>query len=154
MGGSLNDNQDGIRTEKPIPPWEQPGFFRLDCQPHRDTLLNWLAFPSVFLCYFSILVELVFFWSALHGHYSLWSAFTDPRYLNVCAIGLTFSLFGAPLSLAAWLIARHDIAMMRKGLRDPSEKEQTGRAWFMGLGGLLMCGFLMAYCGTVLLVMR
>jgi hypothetical protein len=150
----MNDNRDSIQAEKPVPPWEQPGFFRLDCEPHRGTLLNWLAFPSLFLCYFSILVQFVFFWSALHAHHGLWSAFTNPRYLNVCAIGLTFSLLGAPLSLASWVIARHDLVIMSKGLMDPAGEKKTSGAWLMGLVGLLVCGVLIAYCGTVLLVMR
>jgi hypothetical protein len=149
-----NDNRNGIQTEKLIPPWEQPGFFQLNREPHRGTLLYWLALPSAFLCCLNIAVQMGYFGYVLHIHYAIWSAFRDRVYLNICANALTFSLLGIPFNLAVWLIARHDFAMMRTGLMDPAGEEQTGRARFIGLGGLLVCGFLIAYCGTVLLAMR
>jgi hypothetical protein len=37
----------GIQAEKPLPPWEQPGRFRLDCEPHRGRLLSRLATACV-----------------------------------------------------------------------------------------------------------
>jgi hypothetical protein len=37
----------GIQANKPLPPWEHPGCFRLDCKPHRGTLLVWMAAASV-----------------------------------------------------------------------------------------------------------
>jgi hypothetical protein len=39
-----------IQREKPPPPWELPGHFRLDCQPHRARLLFWSAMISLILC--------------------------------------------------------------------------------------------------------
>jgi hypothetical protein len=32
-----------------IPPWEEPGFVRLDCEPHRGPLLKWLGLGSLAL---------------------------------------------------------------------------------------------------------
>jgi hypothetical protein len=36
----------GIQAEKPAPPWERPGCFRLDCGPHRGELLWWLGYAG------------------------------------------------------------------------------------------------------------
>ncbi len=148
-----NDDCNGIQAEKSVPPWEQPAFFRLNREPHRGTLLYWLALPSAFLCYLNIVVQMGYFGYILHRRYGIWSAFTDRVYLNICANALTFSLLGIPFNLAVWLIARHDLAMMRTGLMDAAGEKQTRRARLMGLAGLLVCGFLVAYCGIVLLVM-
>jgi hypothetical protein len=36
----MDDHREGIQADKPISPWEQPGCFRMDCEPHRGELLR------------------------------------------------------------------------------------------------------------------
>lgn len=36
----MDDHRKGIQADKPLPPWEQPGCFRMDCEPHRAELLT------------------------------------------------------------------------------------------------------------------
>jgi hypothetical protein len=39
----MDDHREGIQDDEPIPPWERPGCFRMDCEPHRGGILNGLA---------------------------------------------------------------------------------------------------------------
>ncbi len=48
----MDNNHESIQTEKPVPPWERPGCFRLDCEPHRGNLLWWTGIAGAFVgCY-------------------------------------------------------------------------------------------------------
>jgi hypothetical protein len=35
---------DGIQREGPVPPWEQPDFFRLSLTPRRGKILRWVGY--------------------------------------------------------------------------------------------------------------
>src|SRR5579871_4483278 len=39
----MQDNHTGIQADKPLPPWERPGYFRLDGKPHRGGTLRSFA---------------------------------------------------------------------------------------------------------------
>lgn len=41
-------------TDKPVPPWELPGNFRLDCEPHRGSLLGLLSKTAGFTAFFCV----------------------------------------------------------------------------------------------------
>src|SRR5262249_2725145 len=43
----MDHHHEGIQVEKPIPPWERPGCFRMDCEPHRAGLLRLLRPATV-----------------------------------------------------------------------------------------------------------
>jgi hypothetical protein len=93
-----------------VPPWERPGGFRLDCEPHRGPLLLWL------------------------GRFSRGCGllFTVP-----CLFGLS-GLIGLPLGLTVWLLARRDLDRMQKGLLDPRGERETRQAWDYGWDGLVL----------------
>jgi hypothetical protein len=46
-------NLEGI-TDRPVPPWELPGAFRRDCEPHRGPLLRRLGVLTVYLDLFGV----------------------------------------------------------------------------------------------------
>lgn len=43
----MDDHREGIQADKPVPPWELPGCFRLDCEPHRGDMLKRLAIAGL-----------------------------------------------------------------------------------------------------------
>lgn len=45
MGG----HGDGIQIEQSVLPWERPGCFRLDCEPHRGEMLTGMAILGLVL---------------------------------------------------------------------------------------------------------
>jgi hypothetical protein len=45
----MDDNRTDIQTKKSVPPWERPGCFRLDCEPHRGMLLRWMGRASLII---------------------------------------------------------------------------------------------------------
>ena len=102
-------------------PWEQPGAFRLDCEPHRGPLLSWLGEVSV----------------------ALGCLCTAP-----CLFGIP-GLIGLPLGLTTLMLARRDLARMNQGLVDPSGKGLTRRALRSGIWGLVLSTVLMLVWGTV-----
>jgi hypothetical protein len=117
-------NPAGIQADKPIPPWEQPGCFRLDCEPHRSGLLYCLAWIGLIL--------------------SLVSSVT---------LGLPL-LVAFPVSLATWTMARRDLALMLKGLMDPQGEKRTRQALHLGLTAFLCCcGFVVVFLWLVLSAM-
>ena len=107
----MDKHREGIEDDESIPPWEQPGCFRMDCEPHRGTLLWWLGWASLI---FGILAPLP------------WSG---------CGLGL----FGIPLGLCRRHMAKADLAKMRAGLMDPHGEAVTKSAESLGTGGLV-CG--------------
>jgi hypothetical protein len=56
----MGEHREGIQADKPIPPWEQPGCFRLDCKPHRSPLLSVMGIASGILGGFAIPLPIPF----------------------------------------------------------------------------------------------
>lgn len=43
----MDDHREGIQIDKPLQPWERPGCFRLDCEPHRAEVLSGLSIAGL-----------------------------------------------------------------------------------------------------------
>ena len=104
----MDEHREGTQAEESIPPWEQPGCFRRDCEPHRGTLLWWLAFASLFLGVLALLPC----WDWLFG------------------------LVGIPLGLCSRYLAKADLANMQAGLMDPAGEGDTALAMNLSTIGL------------------
>jgi hypothetical protein len=119
--------------------------------PYRATLLMWLACPSVICCHFISVGWFAYFYSAMHADVSPWLDFTHPQFRLACYCSFLLGAIGLPFGLAGWLLARRDLARMRKGLLDPDGEKPTRHARLAGLIGFAVCGFWVVFCGTVLL---
>ncbi len=106
----MDDNHEGIHAEKPVPPWERPGCFRLDCEPHRGNLLQWIGIASAFLGCYSVCLLCIPFASSL------------------------LATVGLPLGITTRHLALHDLELMKKGRIDPRGKSKTTE----GLRGTLI----------------
>jgi hypothetical protein len=106
-----------------VPPWEQPGFFRLDCEPHRAWLLRTLAILA-----------------AVGGPASLIGGGILSVYLDeaprVFMIGLL--LLPTALGTTVVLLARKDLAAMRRGQIDPEGETLTRKAEDLGAAAMLV----------------
>jgi hypothetical protein len=109
----MDDHREGIKAEESIPPWERPGCFRRDCEPHRGNLLWWLAFASLFLGALAL--------------YPCW--------------GWLFGLVGSPLGLCIRYLAKADLAKIQAGLVDPAGEEVTAQAMSLSTYGLWLSIF-------------
>src|SRR5689334_7127653 len=109
----MRGNTTGIQVEKPVSPWERPGCFRLDCEPHRGGFLRWMSFVSFVLACFAPIP------------YS-------------CVLALP----AIPPSFTVWCLCRRDLAQMLRGLIDPTGYEKTQQARKHSLAALIMivCG--------------
>ena len=105
----MNDHREGIQIERSIPPWEQPGCFRMDCEPHRGELLRGAGRAVLILGVVSLL-----------------------------PLGFLLAPLAVPLGVATWFLAVSDLRKMRQGLMDPDGKNLTTGAWKRCIAGLLM----------------
>jgi hypothetical protein len=130
---------EGI-TDRPVPPWEMPGAVRRDCEPHRGPLVQRLGRTAY----------------ALSGLLSVAPVFLLPVLLLtrprlVWGVPL-FPLVGFLPSLTAWVLARHDLALIRGGRMDPAglAAVQAGRrcgAEGMALAGLSFASYWLVLFG-------
>ena len=104
----MDDNREGIQVDKPVPPWERPGCFRRDCEPHRGDMLWWLACAS----------------------------FTLGILALVPWCGWMPGLIGIPLGLCSRYMAKADLAKMQAGLMDPNDEGTTTSATNLSNQGL------------------
>ena len=104
----MDEHREGIQADKPIPPWERPGCFRRDCEPHRGDMLWWLGNISLFLGVFA---------------------------LSPC-VGWVPGLLGIPLSLCSRYLAKADLVKIRAGLMDPAGEKATAQAVYVSTQGL------------------
>jgi hypothetical protein len=70
--------------------------------------------------------------------------------LTPCLFGLPV-VFGLPLSLTTWILARSDLSKMQKGLMDPAGKPLTSYARYLALAGLLLNLCSMSFWGLICL---
>ena len=104
----MKDELPETQAEESIQPWERPGCFRRDCDPHRGLLLKWL------------------------GCASLASSFTT---VFLPCLGWVPGLFAIPFTVAVWRMAVRDLAEMRVGRMHPAGEEDTSLAKRMSLAG-------------------
>jgi hypothetical protein len=123
-----------------VPPWEIPGNFRLDCEPHRGFLLRWLA-NIAFLCALGawgfFLTTPLFYLGRKLGYA------TSSFVVLGCAAGI--------LGLAAWLLARRDLARIRAGCMDPTGEGEVQFARTRGCVSFLLSLSLGLPCGLLIL---
>lgn len=120
----MNDHREGIQAEKPIPPWERPGYFRLDCEPHRGNFLWWLGLAG-------------FLVGAL-------------AFIPQC--GLIPGLLGIALALPTRYMAKADLRKMQAGMMDPSGRTATAIAKDFSTAGLVYSGFGVVVWGGLFLI--
>jgi hypothetical protein len=108
MSDRITDKPPVWRAEPwgDVPPWERPGGFRLDAEPHRGEELCRLGNVAATMGALSL--------------FPLCSPFCAP--------------FALALGLATWCLASGDLRLMRRGLMDPrgegktEESRQFGRS--------------------------
>jgi hypothetical protein len=86
-----------------VPPWEHPGAYRRDCEPHRGEVLSALGTLSILL--------------SLIGCISLGAS----------------AIVGFPLGLLVLYLARRDLAKMKVGQMDPHGASLTRSAWCLSV---------------------
>jgi hypothetical protein len=98
------------------PPWERPGAYRRDGQPHRNGALMALGVASCVIGFASIFS---------------WFSILSP-------LGLAFGLWG-------WHWSRIDLQQMETGLVDPRGREDAEHAWGCAVGGVMLstCAFVL-----------
>jgi hypothetical protein len=115
MDDRITDRPPGPEPWGDVPPWERPGAFRLDAEPHRGVLLL-VAGIAV------LVLELV-------GFFGL-SVLSSPR-TDVALIGSGVVVV-VPVTLALGLtvraLARRDLERMRRGMVDPRGEPLTADA--------------------------
>jgi hypothetical protein len=120
---ALDGEDIGILANESVPPWEQPGCFRLDCEPHRGELLKAIASVSVAV-----------------------------SFISICPLTYIALILALPLSLSIWLLARHDLALMRKGKIDPHGEGLTDGARRLSFGAFVAAVIVSAFWGSILLI--
>jgi hypothetical protein len=101
-------------------PWEQPGAFRLDCEPDRGTTLLWL------------------------GRLSLWLI------AGAALVGAAALLPVLPLAIAVLVMASRDRAKMRAGTMDPAGEWPTRKgARYAKAALVVLVLFILAFGGLV-----
>jgi len=89
-------------------PWEAPGAYRRDCEPHRGDVLQLLGGVSLMLgC------------------------------IGFISLGAT-AVVGFPLGLLVLYLARRDLAKMKVGNMDPHGESLTDSAWAQACCGALV----------------
>jgi hypothetical protein len=121
--------EDDVASSSPQP-WELPGNFRRDCEPHRALLLFVLlgiGFGAIWLSGLGVFCV---------GHTS--RRVPPRKQLPNSAIGVGLALMALALGASTWGLAQQDLARMRKGEVDPRGGHSTGIAAL--LGALLAMG--------------
>jgi hypothetical protein len=127
---------EGI-TDRPVPPWELPGAFRRDGEPHRADGLSRLANAGHVACAFALLL------SVSVGL----AAFSSANWQEAEVFAALVVLFAVPallLGVIALAQARRDLGLMLRGLMGPSGRDRTTKAARMGretvVFSLIICG--------------
>jgi hypothetical protein len=121
-----------------IPPWEMPGAFRRDCEPHRAGLLVRLAHISMSSGYLSVV--LYFFMVPL-----------GPLAILLLFLVIAPVLIALALGGLTYLLSRHDLARMERGFMDrtgqaatESARRNSATAVRLGaLGGIIAVGLVL-----------
>jgi hypothetical protein len=122
------------QTEDELPPWQQPGNYRRDGEPHRGPMLLALATVGLTVsvpgCCLSVLGLSA---TLVNGPDRPLGDFLISRGMIVGV-----ELLGLALGLLAWLPAKWDVAGMKRGAVDPAGQWDTQRACSAGLAWVLI----------------
>jgi hypothetical protein len=127
---------EGI-TDRPVPPWERPGAFRCDGEPHRaDWLSKWASAGHV-ACALALLNSVGFALAAVSGG-------PRPAAEVSAAAAVLFAVPALLLGSITLAQARRDLGLMLRGLMDPSGRDRTTAAAKVGretvVFSLVICG--------------
>ena len=122
----MDDHREGIQTDESIPPWERPGCFRRDCEPHRGDMLWWLGFTSHFLGILAL----------------------------VPGCGWMPGIVGIPFGLCGRYMAKGDLVKMRAGRMNPYGEGITESAMSRCEDGLVFSIFGTVVWGALHLFVR
>lgn len=117
---AMDPNRRRDDREK-LPPWEQPGAVRRDCEPHRGELLMHMAAAS-FAC----------------------------AALGCLSWGIT-GILSIALGLSVLILARRDLAAMSAGSIDPSGEWITRRARRRSVRAIALCVGIWSLASAILL---
>jgi hypothetical protein len=128
---------EGI-TDRPGPPWELPGAFRRDGEPHRADWLTRLARAAYGACSFALVMSILLGCTTVEGG-TRWG---DAEV--AAALVVLYTLPGLLLGSIALAQARRDLGLMLRGLMDPSGQDRTAEAAQWGRNAvvvsLISCG--------------
>jgi hypothetical protein len=123
---SRGSHREDIEDVESIPPWEWPGCFRMDCEPHRGEMLWWLACAGFGLGVLAL--------------FPCW--------------GWVPGLLGTPFGLCIRYLARADLAKMEAGRMDPAGEAVTSSAENLSTFGLAFSWVGTVVWGGLLLLAR
>jgi hypothetical protein len=130
MDDRITDKPPGPEPWGDVPPWERPGGFRRDAEPHRNPLLRGLGLAAmtnllascslVFLGVVSIPLTCAQGW---------------PIEIGACLAlaSAVCSTAAVALGLSAWTIASRDLRQMWRGSMDPDGHPVAERARDRGM---------------------
>jgi hypothetical protein len=141
---------DRITDEPPgdIPPWELPGGFRLDCEPHRGPFLQGSAFSAIAALLVSCgLAVLALFWFALTHGRDGWV----PEMILACVAlaSAACSSVALALGLSVQMMARRDLG---HGWMGPGGRQVAERARDMGQVAFGLAAGVMLFWALILLL--
>ena len=136
---------DGI-TDRPVPPWELPGAFRRDGEPHRAGWVSRLARAGQGATSFALLLAVPAVFAPVGGGVP----WRDAEVFAASA-GL-FALPGLLLGVTAMVQARRDLGLMQRGLMDPSGRGRTADAAQIGREAVVFSLLISAGAAVVLLL--
>lgn len=55
----MDDRREHTQADKAVPPWERPGCFRRDCEPHRGEIVTGMAIAGLIVSQVSMCLPLL-----------------------------------------------------------------------------------------------
>jgi hypothetical protein len=113
-------------------PWEQPGSFRRDCEPHRGGLLFALGQVSLLLGCLALFCLIP----------SVLGLAGQARQPAIAFTGLFCgvpSVLGLAVGVPTWVLARRDLGQMEAGLMDPGGRRKTQAGLGQAKVGVVLC---------------
>src|SRR4051794_27651763 len=144
---SADDRHDAI-TDRPVPPWELPGHFRMDGAPHRNGLLDAIAFLGVLAHGFSAAAA---FLGALPLLLTADVRCPGKPVVALAAASAGLALAGGALCGVARALARRDLAQMSGGLMDPRGRAGARAAEALAAAGVRMTAAPLVLWGLLVL---
>jgi hypothetical protein len=135
---------DGI-TDRPVPPWELPGAFRRDAEPHRADWLSGLANAAYGACSLAFVISTPIVLVAVVGG-------REEAEVGAAVLAIS-ALPGLLLGAVALAQARRDLGLMLRGLMDPGGQDRTAIAAQRGRDAVVLSLILRGAAAYVLLLL-